>query len=275
MDRKRKNIPSGIRWKVFTRDGFRCVYCGATQETAKLVIDHGDPFSRGGDDSIDNYVTACRDCNAGKRDAEAIPKAAWIDDDDGDCVTRRGVKYKSQLLADWGDALRHVSMWVKPGERHVVESVCGGPGDDDYKRSSIEPDFVCELTAHSYAIVHVVVVPCKDIGTFTESEKVRIRDAAILGYSEPTLILIGSPWFFYGVIVDERHKGCPAGVAVDDHLAPVGREYSGGWYPDEHWVFSDPRSEFSLRPKCFAYRAWHSSVSDVAELYAKGGQDGI
>jgi hypothetical protein len=270
VDRKRKNIPSGIRWKVFRRDGFRCIYCGATQETSRLVIDHGDPFSRGGDDSIDNYVTACRECNAGKRDMEAIPRAAWIDDDDGDCVTRKGVKYKSQLLADWGDALRHVSMWVRPGERRAVECVCG-----DQKSSVVESDFVCELTSHNYPSVHVVIVPGKDEGAFTEAEKTRIRDAAILGYREPTLILIGSPWFFYGLIVDDRHKGCPSGVAVDDCLAPAGREYSGGWYPDEDWSFSDPRSEFSLRPMCFAYRAWHMSVSDVAELYEKERRDGI
>lgn len=49
--------------EIFLRDNFRCVYCGATE---KLSLDHVHPVSRGGDNSIDNLVTACRSCNSSK-----------------------------------------------------------------------------------------------------------------------------------------------------------------------------------------------------------------
>ncbi len=274
MNRKRKSIPSGVRWKVFQRDKFRCTYCGACQETAELVIDHGDPFSKGGEDSIDNYVTACRACNAGKRDHEVIPKDA---SDGGGCgqVTRRGVRYRSQLVADWADALRHVTMWIRDGERHTVSCISGSP--EESPRSEILTDFVCELTAHHHERVQVVVVPNSDIGSCSAEEQRRIRDASILGYREPTLILIGSPWFFYGFVVDDRHKGCPSGLAVDQDLAPTHRFWSGGWYPDEAWDFQDPRgdSDFGLRPLCFQHMAWHMSPSEAAAMLEKEARDGI
>ena len=266
MERKRKNIPAGVRWKVFQRDGFRCIYCGATQETSKLVIDHGDPFSKGGEDSVDNYVTACRECNAGKRDKVAIPKEAWGDDlAESGGVLRRGVRYGNNLQADWGDALRHVAMWVRPGEVRQVVSVCG-----DARRSCVTSDFVCRLVSHDYQCVHVVIEPLCDVGSLSIEQQNRLRDAAILGYSEPTLLVMGSHWYVYAVLIDDRHKGCPSGVAVDDMLRPASREYLSGWYPDESWNFEDPRELCDdMRPHCFGCNGWQMSVSEVMELHRK------
>jgi|SRR5665647_1448386 len=48
---------------VFKRDNFACVYCGNTEN---LCIDHSIPVMLGGDDHIDNLVTACKSCNSGK-----------------------------------------------------------------------------------------------------------------------------------------------------------------------------------------------------------------
>lgn len=45
---------------VFIRDGFKCQYCGSTQE---LTIDHIIPRSRGGKNSFENCVAACKPCN--------------------------------------------------------------------------------------------------------------------------------------------------------------------------------------------------------------------
>ena len=50
---------------VLERDGGACRYCGSTE---KLVLDHLLPVARGGDDSIENLITACKSCNAKKRD---------------------------------------------------------------------------------------------------------------------------------------------------------------------------------------------------------------
>lgn len=57
-----------MRFEILRRDNFRCVYCGATAETAQLVVDHIEPYSKGGPDTVDNYATACHSCNSGKSD---------------------------------------------------------------------------------------------------------------------------------------------------------------------------------------------------------------
>lgn len=59
-----------LRFKVLARDGFRCVYCGRSpsEDGVKLEVDHVFPKSKGGTDSMDNLVTACWECNQGKKD---------------------------------------------------------------------------------------------------------------------------------------------------------------------------------------------------------------
>lgn len=60
-------LGGNVRIRVLERDGYRCVYCGATAQTATLEIDHVIPLARGGTNDSTNLVTACRDCNNGKR----------------------------------------------------------------------------------------------------------------------------------------------------------------------------------------------------------------
>lgn len=57
-----------IRFEVFKRDGFRCGYCGKTPPAVVLEVDHINPKSIDGTDDINNLLTACFDCNRGKRD---------------------------------------------------------------------------------------------------------------------------------------------------------------------------------------------------------------
>ncbi len=52
------------RRAVFARDENTCQYCGGTAES----IDHIVPSSRGGTNTWDNVVAACRPCNTHKRD---------------------------------------------------------------------------------------------------------------------------------------------------------------------------------------------------------------
>lgn len=66
--RKRRPLPSKLRFQILHRDGFRCRYCGATSEDDQLHIDHIYPVSAGGDDSECNLVTSCATCNMGKSD---------------------------------------------------------------------------------------------------------------------------------------------------------------------------------------------------------------
>ena len=44
--------------------GYRCAYCG--KEGLKLTEDHVIPVSKGGMDTIDNIVPACKPCNSRK-----------------------------------------------------------------------------------------------------------------------------------------------------------------------------------------------------------------
>lgn len=54
------------RWRIFERDGYHCVYCGAHASETKLHVDHRHPRSKGGTDHHLNLVTACAACNQSK-----------------------------------------------------------------------------------------------------------------------------------------------------------------------------------------------------------------
>lgn len=62
------DVNKKLRFEVFKRDGFKCGYCGRTPPAVVLEADHIDPVSKGGPDIIENLITACFDCNRGKRD---------------------------------------------------------------------------------------------------------------------------------------------------------------------------------------------------------------
>ena len=53
-----------IRLQVLQRDAYTCTYCGDVANEA----DHVWPKSKGGEDTLDNLVAACRKCNILKKD---------------------------------------------------------------------------------------------------------------------------------------------------------------------------------------------------------------
>lgn len=70
--RKPISRPRPTRDAIFARDGWRCVYCG--ESTRELTLDHVVPRIRGGGQTWDNLVAACRACNhrkAGRTPEEA------------------------------------------------------------------------------------------------------------------------------------------------------------------------------------------------------------
>lgn len=68
VDRARKQGGwADLRIAVFKRDGFVCCYCG-DDVSDDPQCDHVLPISRGGQNSLDNLVTACRPCNSSKGD---------------------------------------------------------------------------------------------------------------------------------------------------------------------------------------------------------------
>jgi 5-methylcytosine-specific restriction endonuclease McrA len=51
------------RVNVYTRDGFRCQYCGERKSERDLNYDHVIPRARGGKTTWENIVTSCYACN--------------------------------------------------------------------------------------------------------------------------------------------------------------------------------------------------------------------
>jgi hypothetical protein len=64
-----RDVPPGLRLRVYERDRFRCVYCGRspiTELAVELHVDHIVPFVRGGKTVLENLQTLCAQCNLGK-----------------------------------------------------------------------------------------------------------------------------------------------------------------------------------------------------------------
>jgi hypothetical protein len=67
--RNPRDVPPGLRLRVYERDRFRCVYCGSspiTDLTVALHVDHVIPFVRGGKTVFENLQTLCAQCNLEK-----------------------------------------------------------------------------------------------------------------------------------------------------------------------------------------------------------------
>jgi 5-methylcytosine-specific restriction endonuclease McrA len=63
---KRKRGIKFSRFNVYTRDDFRCQYCGERKPMRELTFDHVVPRAHGGSTTWDNIVTACKPCNSAK-----------------------------------------------------------------------------------------------------------------------------------------------------------------------------------------------------------------
>lgn len=53
------------RTNIYRRDDYKCVYCGINE---KLTLDHVKPKSKGGNNTWENLVTCCQNCNVKKGD---------------------------------------------------------------------------------------------------------------------------------------------------------------------------------------------------------------
>jgi len=65
---KRQSLSKKLRFEVFKRDSFTCQYCGNSAPAVVLNADHIHPVSKDGETDLLNLITACFDCNAGKKD---------------------------------------------------------------------------------------------------------------------------------------------------------------------------------------------------------------
>jgi len=91
------------RRNVFRRDNHACQYCGHVG--GDLTLDHVVPRSRGGKNSWENIVTACRECNSKKRDR--TPNEAKMK------LTRDPFAPKFVFSTAYGQAPRLDTVWEK------------------------------------------------------------------------------------------------------------------------------------------------------------------
>lgn len=70
MKVRRHGVSKGRRYRLMSRDGFRCQLCGVGAKDALLELDHIVPLCKGGSNDDANIRTLCYECNIGKRIAE-------------------------------------------------------------------------------------------------------------------------------------------------------------------------------------------------------------
>lgn len=277
MCRKRVPIPPSVRMMVFIRDGFRCVYCGATANEARLEVDHVISWADGGTNDPGNLVTACRTCNIGKGAKEVIPAT---EDDVGLYVSANrvgGGEYGVHAIAE-GDPRRFspASAWYGylkqywPTVDQSPASVSVQTGNDHVGDSLFHPTFTCTGRSGCDFLdypctIRVLVVPWRDASDFTDGEKHNIKTAVISGYEVPTMIIMGTPRLFYAVVVNERYKGNPIGVVVDQFMQPFEEWANRSWYPDEDFDFQDLR--LGVNRKQLIPRTWDYRVENVIGVY--------
>lgn len=66
-----RDINLNMRWKVMSRDNFKCCACSASpakDPSVDLHVDHIIPWAKGGETVIENLQTFCSICNFGKSD---------------------------------------------------------------------------------------------------------------------------------------------------------------------------------------------------------------
>ncbi len=68
----RIGLSKRVRFEVLKRDKFTCQYCGRRPPIVTLHVDHVLAVARGGDDSTENLLTSCADCNLGKGPRELV-----------------------------------------------------------------------------------------------------------------------------------------------------------------------------------------------------------
>lgn len=64
--RYRKNKNKGFRMGLWQRMHGRCWYCGAKIKFKEMILDHQEPFSKGGADSKRNLAPSCSPCDREK-----------------------------------------------------------------------------------------------------------------------------------------------------------------------------------------------------------------
>lgn len=103
----RKSISKKIRFEVFKRDSFKCQYCGNSSPGVTLHVDHIEPISKGGDNSILNLITSCESCNLGKSDNRLSDDSAVLKQKEQlDALNKR--REQLQMMIKWREEIKDI-----------------------------------------------------------------------------------------------------------------------------------------------------------------------
>lgn len=104
----RRSISKNIRFELFKRDSFKCQYCGASAPDVLLQVDHIKPISKGGTDDLTNLITACADCNVGKRDKTLDDKSV-IAKQRAQLEKLQERREQLEMMMAWREELRNIT----------------------------------------------------------------------------------------------------------------------------------------------------------------------
>lgn len=276
MQAERVNVPPQLRMKVLVRDGHRCIYCGATKDDTEIQVDHVIPVCRGGTNDIGNLVAACRDCNIGKGGKLLLD---ILDSDVGVYVNKPAVDEFGAVPAK---ALRDefaespLDAWIPKFAERWTHVMVAPPPVTLHTRCNGTPtiEFAASLACHGRensdigSCVRVLVLPWRSIGGFSRDEEAKITAAVISGYEMPTIVLMGTPSLFFGVVITGRHKGTPRGRIVDHFLEPLGEWSNDSWYPDETLAVQDLREPFRRTPEVMHVIDYDEESDSITGVYA-------
>lgn len=232
----RRSVPPVVRFEVFQRDGFRCIYCGASKEDTTLVVDHVIPVRDGGTNDIGNLATACQPCNAGKGARSVVAAEA------GDSVGRTRARLASEWLGTL--ACKFPSLQTAAVAFEHVVPYADSDSEEGETLIRFMPNFIAVAPGCNGwrgEQLMISIFPLRPEGEYPIEEQVEIRNAVIAGYETDNLILLGRPKRFFGFCVNYRYKGNPLGYLMDEGLWPGEDYWFPGWYPDECLDFFDLR----------------------------------
>lgn len=139
----RVEVSKRTRFEVFKRDGFTCQYCGAHPPSVVLECDHIVPVAEGGQNDMDNLVTACFSCNRGKA-------AVMLD------VVPQSLAQKAAEVAEREEQLRGYAEILEAKRQRLEDQTWGVmgllyPGQDRVPRESFNSarKFIEKLGFHA------------------------------------------------------------------------------------------------------------------------------
>ena len=106
---ERKPLSKKLRFQILNRDNFTCQYCGRKAPDVILEVDHIVPVAKGGKTEVENLITACHDCNSGKK-AESLIRPTTIES--ADLLIEEYIKNEARIYMSKYGRIKALSKWV-------------------------------------------------------------------------------------------------------------------------------------------------------------------